>query len=548
MAGFFIPGEGGFAGMVPRMSARLLAGGQAQNAVNTELFSGELKAFRDLSAAVVTPSKVGTKKTIYRFGQDVAAEGQYWFHWLDDVDVVRGPVNNDASERTYWTGEAEPRVTDSAIALLAGTDYPMNWYKLGIPKPAAAPGIATDGTGTGDPFEIAAVYTYVSAWGEEGPPSDPSPVLSVKNGDDITISGMSVGPGAGYNITAKRIYIGFSGNTAADYQLFAEVLLATVNHGPADFQSEGLDEVIRSRTWDPPPAGLKGLVVVAGAWLAGFLNNDVWQSEPIVPSAWPAGYRKSLPFGVVGLGSFDRVLVAMTKGNPYAGSAADPASLVLEKIAEGRACVAKRGIVSLPRGVCYPCAEGLAYISSAGWQLVTDPYFTARQWRALVPESISAWRWSDRYVAFYDDGAGTQRGFIFDPADPRGGLLYIDVYATAGYNDPRREALYLQVGNDIVKWDGGAAARAYTWKSKVFVMPKPINPGFAQVIATSYPVTMKLYADGVLKHTAAVANAEPFRLPAGYKARDFEVQLEGSVDVRGVAVAESIDDLRQLVT
>jgi hypothetical protein len=61
-------------------------------------------------------------------------------------------------------------------------------------------------------------------------------------------------------------------------------------------------------------------------------------------------------------------------------------------------------------------------------------------------------------------------------------------------------------------------------------------------------VTMKLYADGVLKHTAAVANAEPFRLPAGYKARDFEVQLEGSVDVRGVAVAESIDDLRQLVT
>ena len=546
MAGFFIPE---FAGMMPRRSARLLEAPFAQNAVNTELFSGELRAFKALSAAVVTPSKVGTKKTIYRFGQDVVNEAQYWFHWLEDVDVARGPINNDASERTYWTGEAEPRVTDNAIALAGGgTDYPNNHYKLGIPKPAAAPGLATDGAGAGDPFEIAAVYTYVSAWGEEGPPSDPSPIRSVKNGDQITVDGMSVGPGAGYNITTKRIYIGFSGNTAADYQFFAEVALATASHAAA-FQSANLSEVIRSRTWEPPPSGLKGLIVVS-SYLAGFLNNDVWLSEASLPHAWPPSYRKSTPFGVVGLGTFDKTIVALTKGNPYAGAGSDPSSVVLGKITEGRACVAKRGIVSLPGGVAYPCADGLAFISPSGWQLVTDLYFTQKEWKLLVPASFSACRWGNRYVCFYDTGAGTQRGFIFDPSEPRAGLVYISPYATAGYNDPQRDALYLQVGADIKKWEGAATYLTQTHRSKVFTMPRPINPRFAQVIATGYPVTFKLYADGALKHTEAVQSAEPFSLPAGYKARDFEVEHEHASDVgiRGTVVAESMQELRELVT
>ena len=90
MTGFFLTD---FGGMAPMVSPRLLAPNQAQNAINAKLWSGELRAYRD-PTAVVTPSKAGTKKTIYRFGQDVTNEAQYWFHWTVDVDVVRGPVNN----------------------------------------------------------------------------------------------------------------------------------------------------------------------------------------------------------------------------------------------------------------------------------------------------------------------------------------------------------------------------------------------------------------------------------------------------------------------
>jgi hypothetical protein len=464
-----------------------------------------------------------------------------------DVDVVRGPINADVSERTYWTGETEPRVTDNAIALTGGTDYPMNWYKLGIPKPAAAPAVAVSGAaGTGDPKTVAAVYTYVSAWGEEGPPSDPSGLLDIKEGQTLNVNGMSVGPGAGYNIVSKRIYVAISGSSATDYQFFAEVALATVNYA-AVLSFAALSEVIPSKTWIPPLAGLMGLTGMANGMMAGFVGNDIWLAEPYLPHAWPARYRKSVPYGVVGLGTFDTVLVVVTKGGVFAGSATTPAALTLPQKGLGQAGVSKRGIVSFPGGVVYPSSDGLAVVDAGGWRLATEGIFTPKQWQALKPESINAYRWGNRYVGFYDTGTGTQRGFIFDLHDQRAGFVHTEAFATAGYLDPQRGALYLQIGGDIRRWDS-AGTRSYTWRSKIFTMPKPINPGYAQVISTSYPVTFKLYGDGVLRHTQAVASREPFSLPSGDKWMDFEVQIEGSATVRGAAVAETMKELRGLVS
>jgi hypothetical protein len=249
----------------------------------------------------------------------------------------------------------------------------------------------------------------------------------------------------------------------------------------------------------------------------------------------------------MGLGAFGSTLVIPTTGHLYAGSATDPSSFIPQKLADGQACVAKRGIVGLPGMVMYPSASGLNVVSANGWGLATDGLMTRQQWQALNPASLSGYRLGARYVGFYDNGA-QQQGFIFDPNDTRSGFIYIDSYATAGYNDPKRDALYLQVGNDIKRWEGADALKAYTWRSKVFSVPQPINPACAQVVAQSYPVTFKLYADGNLKITKSVQNAEIFKLPAGFKARDFEVQLEGTASVRGVAVGESVEELKGLVT
>jgi hypothetical protein len=64
------------------------------------------------------------------------------------------------------------------------------------------------------------------------------------------------------------------------------------------------------------------------------------------------------------------------------------------------------------------------------------------------------------------------------------------------------------------------------------------------VVARSYPATFKLYADGVLKHTQTVANADPFWLPSGYRARFLEVEITGTAEVLAVHVASSPQELK----
>ncbi|MEI6804400.1 MAG: hypothetical protein WCK83_14665 [Burkholderiales bacterium] len=64
-------------------------------------------------------------------------------------------------------------------------------------------------------------------------------------------------------------------------------------------------------------------------------------------------------------------------------------------------------------------------------------------------------------------------------------------------------------------------------------------------MADSYPVTLKLYADAVLRHTQVVASDQPFRLPGGYYGADFQILVETTGAIQGVAVAHSMRELAQ---
>jgi hypothetical protein len=58
-------------------------------------------------------------------------------------------------------------------------------------------------------------------------------------------------------------------------------------------------------------------------------------------------------------------------------------------------------------------------------------------------------------------------------------------------------------------------------------------------------VRFKLYADDVLKHTEIVLNNNPFRLPAGYYANAFQIELSTNGSIQGAAAAHSIDELKE---
>lgn len=176
-------------------------------------------------------------------------------------------------------------------------------------------------------------------------------------------------------------------------------------------------------------------------------------------------------------------------------------------------------------------------------QNVTEPLFTRDEWQALVPSSIHGYFHDGRYFGFYNNGT-TQRGFIYDPAQGASAFTFIDTYATAGYSDLLQDALYLKVGTNIVKWNADSTRMSYTWKSAIFELGAPANPGCAQVVAKAYPATFKLYADGVLKHTQTVTSSDAFWLPSGYRARYLEVEISGTAEVLSVHVASSPQELK----
>ena len=513
-----------FAGMAPRVSGKLLSNEQAQLAKNCKLKSGELRALRG-TTAVWTPTKVGNKQTFHLFAK------QFWFHWLTDVDVVRGAIPSDTTERTYYTGDGAPKVTNAEIATQGeSTNYPNASYLLGVPAPSTAPVAAPGAGGPYDPVDMVDrfwVYTYVSAWGEEGPPSAPSNTLTVGADQPADLSSLAAGPTGAYNIVSKRIYRSSSGGGSASLLFEAEIPVAQTTYSSTKTDA-ALGEALSTMTFDPPPAGLKGLTGMANGMMAGFDGKDVWLCEPYQPHAWPETYRQTVDFDVVGLASFGTTLVVTTEGYPYVANATDPMSAALQKIELEQACVSKSSIVSLgSSGAAYASPDGLVVIGPGGAKVVTESLLTRDEWQAYNPSSMIGCSHDGQYIAFYNNGA-KQGGLILDP---RGnGLVEIDLYATASHVDLVTDTLYLLVNNAIVKWDAGDLL-TYVWKSKRFTTP-PINLPAGMVVADSYDsLTMKIYADKILKHTQTIADAMPFRLPSGFRATEWEIQIEGTDNV-----------------
>lgn len=470
----------------------------------------------------------------------------YWFHWLEDVDAARGTVAQDTLERTYFTGVGAPKMTYAGIATAGGgTNYPNNSYTLGIPKPALAPQIAL-GAGGGceveDQITTAYVYTYVSEIGEEGPPSDPSPTVSYCPGQTLNLSGMSTGPGGTFNITHKRIYRTPFG--IPTYQFVAEIPVANSTYADSLLDADLAEDIPSADpSWDMPPSDMHSIGFLSNGIGYGASKNEVCLTPAFYPHAWPDEYRLALSFPIVGIGAFDTHLVACTVGVPSLITGHDPATMTETKYADfEQACVSKRGIVGLDGiGVVYPSPDGLVAVGIGGPSLVTREYFTPDEWRALNPETITAFGHDGRYFGFTPQG-----GFIFDPREGGAGFIPLDQSCTGGFKDILTDRLYLIVGNFVLEWEGSQESLTYRWKSPLIRTPRPINFGVGQVFADSYSnITFNLYGDGALRHTQEVLNGRTFPLPAGYLAEHHEIEIEGQDHIREVRVAEVVDDMRE---
>jgi hypothetical protein len=187
-----------FRGQIPRVSERLLQPNNAARAVNCKITAGSLDPLAGLEQVYDANRLV---ETIYRyraFRSGVFADN--WLTWAEDVNVVPSPNANDPFGRFYFSSESyEPRMSSYDLAINT-VPYPTAWYALGLTAPTVAPTVT--GSGSGATESRSYVYTYVTAFGEESPPSPPSSLVTSYVSGTWTVASMQTAPPNTGSVTA----------------------------------------------------------------------------------------------------------------------------------------------------------------------------------------------------------------------------------------------------------------------------------------------------------------------------------------------------------
>ena len=557
MAGFKLTT---FTGLSKKVSPRLLPEDMAQNAQNVFLDSGRIEG---IPTDVNDPSESGnthpashistTTRTIFK------ATSSSWFTFTDDVDVIRSPIKEDTHGRFYFTGSGNfPKYTSLSSGVSGSGPYPTASFRLGLPTPGAftaAPSV--DNTSAADGAALSSrayLYTEITTFGEEGPPSEvtSADIVDAENGATVTLT-LPAATSGNYSIAKRRIYrtdingvfrfvkdvTGTSAGTTTEAvtdDLLGEEIESSDNLAPPD-----------DTTSDHPDGPMLGITTMPNGITAGFSGNTLLFSESFLPHSYPLANLLTTQEDIVAIASIASGLLVTTKGKPLMASGTDPSAMAMVEIDANLPCVNKRSLVDMGEYAIYSSPDGLVLASNSGIQLITEQILTRDQWQTeYYPSNVEAYEYEGKYIAFTFDGSdnSTKKGFIFDPRGGKNAFVNLNFYATAGFNDRENDELYLVIDGTLKKFARGTTKRSYLWKSKEFFSNRPLSPGIAKVDAEAYnALTFKLFADGSLKHTQTVANSDPFRLPGGYRGKVFEIQLEGTDIINEVCVYESPQEI-----
>jgi hypothetical protein len=511
---------------------------------------GDLRAWKSPTTVATVPAG---RQTIYRMGRDVNSDSQYWLSWTTTVNVVRGFDASDTTEQTYYTGDGAPKFTNNVIGL-ATAPYPTTSRPMGIPAPATAPTVTSTNSNAASPVTeyYYYVYTYVNSLGWESAPSPVSALITRDNLGSTTISAFSSVPSGNYDIASIRIYRTQGSSTGTDFYFLREITTGTAS---TTDDNRDLGEALATNFWFPAPGiptggasnitepTLSNLTAMWNGMMSGISGNAVRICEPYTPYAWPANYEIVPPDSKpVGLGVFGQTMLVVTTGRPLLLQGSTPDGMDQRPLEMQQACVAARSVVSMGTGVAWASEDGLCWFGQDGARILTNGIMLREDWQAIVPSSVIGRMYEGLYLGSYDDGSG-RKGFLIDPNG--GGMYFLDTGYEAMYFDSLKDQLYVLTGTNVGKWDTGTSM-TYRARSKPFRQGSPINYAAAQVNANAYPVTFRLYADGSLKHTQTVADRNPFRLPSGYRAFEYQIEIEGTNPVQDVAIATSIEELKQL--
>lgn len=587
-----------FTGIAPKYGTKSLPDNAAQVAENVRLESGEIRPLNSLAPIIATVRT--NAASIFPIG----GPSFTYLSWTTDVDVARSPVS-DSEERIYYTGDGVPKKTFLALATSGTAPFPnatTGWYHLGVPKPTAV--ITATATGTGTITETRVyVYTFVTQFGtglfEESAPSAPTTV-TLTNNASVSLSNLAdLTPTTNYNFVKKRIYRSVG---AGALLLVAEIPAGTTTFSDTLVNIPG--DLLISTDWAPPPADLKGICLLPGGVLAGFRNNEIWFSEPEYPHAWPPKYMQTVNAEVVAIRPFGNNLAVATENYPEVGSGLYPDSFTFSLVPLREPAVSKRSMAGDENGVTYASNTGLVTLGNNGNGIATKAVLTRYEFVDYSPSTMLGVSFDGKYLGFYttDD---VPKVLVFNSGD-NPPLSTASVSAQAVTVEPvTNKLVVLNSANILAYFDPlDTLPMSFIWRSKVFEVPYPMNFAAAkitgpdvsvedsafsmltaagnQAIATQnaaafatgalgstlnsaviglrtvngstlrqltpLPETtfsVNIFAGARNVYTGAVTQGVPFRLPAGFKARTWEIQISGQMPIQRIEMATSMEELTQ---
>jgi len=222
---------------------------------------GDLRPWKTPSTVATVPSG---RKTIYRVGRDTADNSAYWASWTGVVHAVRGFDPDDTTERTYYTGDGVPKITNNTN--LDGVDPQVNpgaWVRhLGVPAPTTGPTVSDIITPN---LNVTTVNTVASTQTYDG------------------YSYLSTVTPHGYAVGGTMTWEGPSGNTGA-FAVFSVVDADTVSVVTPGTVSapEVTDFAGYKLTYSPPEGEVAD--TETRFYCYTYVSDVGWESAPSPPS------------------------------------------------------------------------------------------------------------------------------------------------------------------------------------------------------------------------------------------------------------------------
>jgi hypothetical protein len=512
---------------------------------------------------------------------------------LNSVSVI--------SNVKYWIGIAHDAQLYANVAdetVLSGA-HAVNTFSNGPPDVINATGgsvswqMWADLRGDVDLEARAYIYTWVTEFSEEGPPSLPTLV----NGWSNAIWRVTVYPPVppDPHITKFRLYRTVTSLTGQGAYFYVDEfpITQTVYEDTSDNATVALNEQLQSLYWTPPPPGLKGIYAMPNGIAVGFQANEIWFCEPYHPHAWPANYVITTEFPIIGLGVCGQSVVICTAGTPYLVTGVHPATMVLTKINLHEPCLHRGSIVATDTTVLFMSPNGLIQVSQSGaGSNVTDDWISRERWQELTPAKfVRAIKLAGFYFAFGsvsgDDTSTARQGFTvaltaqdqtsFTIWPQTGGhRLGFMLMSSPNEVDIVNCLSDIWTGTGLLIQNGGIyfydfadknpAIVPYKWRSKEyqmqsrknfqamrcwFTVPLATPPQGDRNTADSQPELaenqygiIRVYADDKLWTTRELRKSgELLRILAGATYEEWSFEIEGRVTISNLQVATSVKEL-----